>query len=114
MSFDVNKQHSEKLKSIRSLKQNWNGNGADAIPVKLVDTVESLIDKLIIQPEVFPTALGTIQLEYDNARRDHMEIEITGSEEAEVFIVKFNGEELYENIAVNDEAINRRVGEFYG
>ena len=43
-----------------------------------------------------------------------MEIEITGSEEAEVFIVKFNGEELYEIIAVNDEAINRRVGEFYG
>ncbi len=111
---DVKKHNIEKLKSIRLLKQNWNGNGADAIPVKLVDTVESLIDKLIIQPEVFPTALGTIQLEYDNARRDHMEIEITGFEEAEVFIVKFNGEELYENIAVNDEAINRRVGEFYG
>ena len=43
MSFDVNKQHSEKLKSIRSLKQNWNGNGADAIPVKLDDTVETLL-----------------------------------------------------------------------
>lgn len=40
---DVKKHNIEKLKSIRSLKHNWNGNGADAIPVKLVDTVETLL-----------------------------------------------------------------------
>ena len=110
----VKKHNIEKLRSIRSFKKNWNGNGAPAMPSLLVDTVEALINKLVIQPEIFPTALGTIQLEYDNARRDHMEIEIGESELAEVFIVMFNGEELYESIAVNAEDINRRVGEFYG
>lgn len=110
----VKKHNIEKLQSIRSLKKNWNGNGAPAMPSILVDIVEGLINMLVIQPEIFPTALGTIQLEYDNARRDHMEIEIGESELAEVFIVMFNGEELYESIAVNAEDINRRVGEFYG
>ena len=104
----------QKLASIRSMKKNWNGNGAPAFSKKLIDKVENLLNKLVIQPEIFPTALGTIQLEYDNSRRDHMEIEIGVSEVAEVFIVKFNGEELTENINVTAEIINERVQSFYG
>ena len=104
----------KKLSQIRSMKKNWNGNGAPPFPSALIDKVESLIRKLIIQPEVFPTALCTIQLEYDNCRRDHLEIEINGSDTAEVFMIKFNGEESYENIAVTPEAINERIGVFYG
>lgn len=103
-----------KLSRIRSMKKNWNGNGAPPFPSKLVDKVESLIGNLTIQPEVFPTAFCTIQFEYDNSRRDHLEIEIDGSDTAEVFIIRFNGEESFEKIAATPEAINERIGVFYG
>ena len=103
----------EKLEVIRSLKDDWNGNGAEAFNSVLVDKVQELISGLIIQPEVFPNALGTIQLEFDNSRRDHMEIEIGESVDAEVFIVMFNGEEHIENIPADAENINTYVSRFY-
>lgn len=65
-------------------------------------------------PEIFPTVLCTIQLEYDNARRDHLEIEIGESAMAEVFIVYYDGSEAYENIPIRPDSINERVGAFYG
>ena len=113
-SGTVKAYNDKKLGSIRSLKDNWNGNGAPAFPEALVKKVELLLDRLNIQPEIFPTALCTIQLEYDNSRRDHMEIEISENSIAEVFIVRFNGEEISETIPVNADAINTRVEEFYG
>ena len=47
--------------------------------------------------------------EYDNSRKDHMEIEIGESDVAEVFIVKYNGEEAYEKIKAEAGEINKRV-----
>ena len=59
--------------------------------------------------------MGTFQLEYDNSRHDHMEIEIADeSPEAEVFTVKFNGEEEYGYIPASADAINDKVLDFYG
>jgi antitoxin YefM len=110
----VREYNDKKLESIRSLKDNWNGNGAPAFPGTLLDKVEVLLERLRIQPEIFPTALCTIQLEYDNSRRDHMEIEISEGNIAEIFIVRFNGEEIAETIPVDADAINTRVEEFYG
>ena len=103
-----------KLNQIRSMGDNWNGNGAPGLPQSVIDKVESLIGELVIQPELFPTALCTIQLEYDNARKDHIELEIGESDSAEVFMVKYNGEESYETIPITADAINKRIGEFYG
>ena len=50
-----------------------------------------------------------IQFEYDNSQKDHMEIEIGESDVAEVFIVKYNGEEAYEKIKAEAGEINKRV-----
>ncbi len=113
-SSQVKDYNIRKLNSIRSFKENWNGNGAPSFPVELTDKVASLLNELYIQPEVFPTALCTIQLEYDNSRRDHMEIEIGTSDIAEIFIVNYNGIESTESIHVNAPEINERVGAFYG
>ena len=96
------------------MKDNWNGNGASAFPKALINRVENLINGLDIQPELFPTAMCTIQLEYDNSRRDHMEIEIGENDQAEVFIVNFNGEETLETIYISPETVNERVASFYG
>jgi PHD/YefM family antitoxin component YafN of YafNO toxin-antitoxin module len=112
---DLRSHNADKLSAIRAFKPGWNGNGAPAFAPGLIDTVGTLVGGLDIQPEVFPTAMGTIQLEYDNSRHDHMEIEIADeSPEAEVFTVKFNGEEEYGYIPASADAINDKVLDFYG
>ncbi len=103
-----------KLALIQALKRGWNGNDAPAFKDSVIKKVQGIIEKIDIQPEVFPTALGSIQLEYDNSKHDHMEIEINDSDMAKIFIMRYSGEESFESIPVTSEAINKRVGEFYG
>ena len=111
---DMKTENLDKLYAISTLKDGWNGNGAHSFPVSLIDKVRSIILDLIIQPEIFPTALQTIQLEYDNSRRDHIEIEIDASDYAEVFFVSSSGTESIEHIKSTATSINQYVGEFYG
>lgn len=111
---DVRSFNLGKLEKIAALANGWNGNGAPAIPKELVERVRRLLHALTIQPEIFPTALCSIQFEYDNTRRDHMEIEIGAGEEAEVFIVRYDGTEYFESVSADPDAINELVGDFYG
>ncbi|MCR4590354.1 MAG: type II toxin-antitoxin system Phd/YefM family antitoxin [Lachnospiraceae bacterium] len=109
----VRSDNMNKLKLFRDLKDNWNGNGAPAFPPAVIEKTEKLLLDLNIQPEIFPTALCSIQLEYNNSRRDHMEIEIGESEETEIFVVMYNGEEHFESIPCTGDALNERISEFY-
>ena len=104
----------EKLESIRRLKPGWNGNGAPAFPDSLLSKVEQIINGLSIQPEIFPTALCTIQMEFDNSRRDHMEIEIGEGDVCEVFTIDYAGSSHTEIISSYLEDITRKVEDFYG
>lgn len=113
-SDSIREDNLKKLRNIGDLKDNWNGNGASAFPKTIIDRVTDLINKLPIQPEIFPTALNSIQFEYDNSRRDHMEIEISDSDEAEVFIVTYFGEEIEETIPFTYESLAERIVQFYG
>lgn len=101
-----------KLEKISNLNEGWNGNGAPAIPSKVIRKVRALIKALNIQPEIFPTALETIQLEFDNAGHDHMEIEISESDKAEVFVVPYDDSEYTEVIKSTAAAINKKVAAF--
>lgn len=114
LTGNVKSDNLRKLEAIGSLRDNWNGNGAPALPEDVVDRVKKLIDELPIQPEVFPTALKTIQLEYDNARHDHMEIEIGDKDTVEVFTVLRSGDESVEQIVFGRDTISEKVLEFYG
>ena len=111
---DVKSFNLKKLESIKSLKNGWNGNDAPAIPKVVIQKVRDIIELSDIQPEIFPTALKTIQLEFDNSRRDHMEIEIGADDTAEIFIVNYAGGESFEEISAEPSAINKRVRAFYG
>ena len=104
----------KKLEDISTLKDNWNGNGARKIPDVLIKKARALLKALTIQPEIFPTALETIQLEFDNSRHDHMEIELGLSDKAEVFVAPYDSSEYCETIRSTAEAINKRVLSFYG
>ncbi len=103
-----------KLKVISELQNDWNGNGAGAFSSALIEKVRDLLEHLTIQPQIFPTALSSVQLEYDNSKRDHMEIEIGEYDVAEVFCVTYDGRESFESISVDYKSINERVGAFYG
>lgn len=53
------------LNSFLHLKENWNENGSEKISKSLVEFCKSIVKKLDIQPEVFPTAANSIQFEYE-------------------------------------------------
>lgn len=104
----------KKLEAIAQLEDNWNANGANAFADSLITKVRNLVMFLEIQPEVFPTACESLQLEYDKADGSHMEIELNESENAEVFLVDNNGCERVISISASIEAINKVVNDFYG
>jgi hypothetical protein len=104
----------KKIETIALLQDDWNANGAKAFTDNLITKARNLIMFLKIQPEVFPTACESLQLEYDKADGAHMEIELTESEDAEVFVVDSKGRESIINISASIEAINKVVSDFYG
>ncbi len=104
----------KKLETISNLQDNWNDNGAKAFSVELLDKVRNLIVLLDVQPEIFPTACESLQLEYDKDDGSHIEIEVNESDEAEIFVVDNLGNESISRIKTNADTINKAVKEFYG
>lgn len=50
--------------------------------------------------------MQTIQLEFDNSRRDHIEIEIGESDNVEIFTVLYDGHESIETITYDTDRMN--------
>ena len=55
-----------KLKQISNLKDNWNENGAKGFTKEHLKKVEKIIELLSKEPAIFPTAMESIQLEYES------------------------------------------------
>lgn len=104
----------KKINMIAELEDNWNGNGASSFSDRLLKKVKSIVIMLDNQPEIFPTANNSIQLEYDKPDGSHMEIEIFEDGDSEVFEVDVHGNESLLNIDTNVESINKVVNDFYG
>ncbi|MCM1224927.1 MAG: hypothetical protein NC548_61805 [Lachnospiraceae bacterium] len=110
----LNNKLEKKLNLIAALQDNWNGNNAKAFNESLITKVKNIIIFLDIQPEIFPTPCDSLQLEYDKQDGSHLEIEISESENAEVFLIDNNGNECLSKITANTEEINKAVNNFYG
>lgn len=70
--------HEESLKRLnemKTLKYNWNGYGAEPIPIDIIEKTEKFIRQLNSEVEIFPTANQTIQIEKEN-NFGYLEIEI--------------------------------------
>ena len=104
----------KKLETIAMLQDNWNANGAKAFSAGLISKVRNIIVFLEIQPEIFPTACESLQLEYDKQDGSHMEIELTENGNAEIFTVDNMGCESAMSIQTDIELINKVVSDFYG
>lgn len=104
----------KKLNIISELQDNWNGNGAKALSNKLIDKVKTLIMFLDIQPDIFPTACNSIQIEYDKENDKHMEIELTEDSDVEIFTIDQKGNGIIKKIQFDITKINGMVKNFYG
>ena len=67
------------------LRDNWDGYGAVPLPRDTLYKAQRLIHVLNIQPEIFPTADGSIQMEFEKDNGDYLEFQFTGKGTCEVF-----------------------------
>lgn len=56
-----------KLNSIAEYKQDWNGYRASPIDKDIIKKCRTIINEVIVTPEVFPTANNSIHLEYESS-----------------------------------------------
>lgn len=102
-----------KLDEIKSLKKNWNGNKAKAITGKLIKKTRALIINLEKQPQIFPTANDSIQLEYDGENNTYLELQITSKNIISYYKVDKYGKETSDTIPFSSFYLNALVKEFY-
>ena len=104
----------KKLDQILRLEDGWNGNKAKAFKPQLVTRVRRIVTALKFQPELFPTACDSLQLEYEKEDGSYLEIEATLADTWEVFEIDNNGKEKYFSIPAEIETIIKVVSSFYG
>jgi hypothetical protein len=102
------------IEQISRLKDNWNHNGAPAFSPDLIRLVRRIVALLPVQPEIFPTACNSIQLEYGNEIKEYLEFEVNTSKII-AFMVDAKGQESEIMLRIDDQAkINELVVDFHG
>ena len=102
----------DRLNMIEQLEDNWNGEGASAFSRELVVKVRNIVLKLNLQPEVFPTARDSIQLEH-YINKKYLEFEVSEQSRCKVFCADEFGNTRTDFIDANAEEINKVVDQFY-
>lgn len=100
------------LEEIEALQSNWNGNGADSFSVDLISKVREFVVSAIIQPDIFPTARDSIQIEYEKDNGDYLEFEFFENGEIKKFFYSSQGESDTQFIPF--ECLNGEIDTFYG
>ena len=103
----------KKLEDFSRFNNNWNGYGADPFSEKLISSVTEIVKKLKIQPQIFPVADDSIQLEYDGENGRYLEFQIYENK-AHYYFDDGNGNDLEDMIEPSADAINKIVEELYG
>lgn len=104
----------KKLDQIEALEDNWNGNGARAFDKHLLVKAREIITSLERQPELFPTACDSIQIEYEKEDGSYLEIELSLTKQWKVFEINSTGKEYTFSIPANMNSLIKAVDDFYG
>lgn len=108
------KKNLETLKIIEKLKKNWNGNNAEPISQKIIDVVRGLIcilgDK---QPDIFPTACDSLQIEYEKNNGEYLEFEFLNNNVVKWFSIDRSSKETYGEFEYDINTIKGMVDDFY-
>lgn len=116
--YSENYQLKKKLNNINTIlsfkkfESNWNGNGAEPLSETIIQKVFDFINssELKFQPNVFPTARHSIQLEYEKSNGNYLEIEIFENKYSAYSEID-NKESEYESISFKE--IIKLIDEFY-
>jgi hypothetical protein len=101
------------LDKIAQLKDNWNHNSAPAFNPDLLRLTRWLVVSLPVQPEIFPTACNSIQLEYGNESKEYLEFEVCINKII-AFMVDKKGQESEVTLKLDEYIkINNMVADFY-
>lgn len=101
----------KKLNEFAEYPNDWNGYGATPFSKDLIDRIRQLLFDLPVQPEIFPTARSSIQLEYD-VGENHIEIEVS-SDDVNIMIMKGIGSFTHDSFPYDENAIREAVDRFY-
>ena len=96
----------EILARFAKYEDNWNGYDAEKFKPDFINKVKEIIKTLNVQPEIFPVADKSVQLEYSD-RKKYLEIQIYENDLASIYFVSETGsEEEYEEKEITSEKIN--------
>ena len=98
---------------LAKLPDNWNGNGAESIPLSLISKMRGLVLTLSHQPDIFPTACNSIQFEYEKEDGSYLEFELF-EEQLKLFAIDRVGAESTRLLTFDAQEINKVVDNFYG
>lgn len=102
----------KRLSEIEKLPDNWNNNGAEHISQQVIKRVRKLLMSISYQPEVFPTACDAIQLEWENDKKEYLEMEVLDGI-INIFQIDAEGGEEQRTISFDENVVNAIVEEFY-
>lgn len=97
----VQKSRSNTIDDVASLEDGWNGYGAKKFSSELIDFVREILDCLPIQPEIFPTANDSIQLEYHKDNDSYLEFEVKSGKCVSMYLVEVSKKTM-DKISVNE------------
>lgn len=104
----------KKLKEISDLKDNWNDNNAKKFSPELISIVKNILENIAEQPEIFPTANNSIQMEYELIDNSYLEFEIFEDKIICLEVPQRNYSKYKEQIIPNDiKIINNIVNNFF-
>lgn len=106
----------EKLDSFASYEDNWDGYGAFKYNKNLLNNLRGILSKLVIQPQLFPSASGVIQLEFYidyDINRTTLAIRYSLDEKLDTFIATVSSGVIESKIDNNIDSINKKILDFY-
>ena len=105
----------KRIREIALLRENWNGHGAKCFSALLIKRVENIVNNLPVSPEIFPTAIGAIQIEYQKKDGSYLEFEIYENS-ANQYMIDKDGKEFEQTITnhlhINSDVV-QAVVDFY-
>lgn len=88
----------DKLNNIGKLKPGWNGYGAPSIEEGIINQAKLIVAQLKMQPEIFPTGRGTVQMEYHQNDGTYLEFELFTDKITVLYIGKGDIENAKEDV----------------
>ncbi|MBR2768292.1 MAG: hypothetical protein IKD68_05110 [Solobacterium sp.] len=103
-----------KLSRFGKYEKDWNGYGAEPFSASLIMSVKKLLMSMNVQPQIFPAADHSIQLEYDGEEGEYLEFQVFENGTVHYYSIDKNGNEKEKEMICSAEEMNHLIEDFYG